>query len=286
MTAEGYIRRVLAHVRGLADDGRLDPQSRVVLHFQPDLYLADGTSVISGIASSGQYLSQFATGVSNGGLTAHSGGARFAWEQRMFAHVYDSLPVEARPKYGAVCLDGDPYGAAARFGSCHFRLRQRVVARCTFCYPDSVFQPARFATADRFGLAEITHSPSGDPLDQYVEAHVHGAVTILHDVEALVLDPSYRGTDIEAVAGSIGCPVEWHPGYRLGVAAFRQHSEYRGEAVVRLAQRIAEDQELTPHLIGRARKAGAHDPQQLKMVWHYLARFGRYPDRSGSPEQT
>jgi hypothetical protein len=79
------------------------------------------------------YLSQFETGVSNGGLTAHPGGDRFVWEQRMFASVYDTLHPETRPKYGALNLYGDPHGAAPRFGACYFRIRREALDRTTFC---------------------------------------------------------------------------------------------------------------------------------------------------------
>ena len=32
-------------------------------------------------------------------------------------------------------------------------------------------------------------------------------------VEALVLDPSYRGTGVEAAARRLPCQLEWHPGF-------------------------------------------------------------------------
>ncbi|WP_317545488.1 hypothetical protein [Rhodococcus globerulus] len=36
---------------------------------------------------------------------------------------------------------------------------------------------------------------------------------------------------------------------------------------------------LTPDLIGQAARSGHYDdPQSLKRVWHYLARFGRQAD--------
>lgn len=277
-----YVARVLAHVRELSDGTALDRDARVNLHFQPDLHLTGGALVLDGIASSGTYLSQFETGVSNGGLTAHPGGDRFVWEQRLFAGVYDPLHHETRPKYGALNLDRDPYGAAPRFGACYFRLRSEALDRSTFCYPDSVFQPSDFATSDRFGLLDaVSNPPSDDPLDHYIEAHIHGPVIIARDAEALVLDPSYRGTEVEATAGRLGCPIEWHPGYRAGIAVIREHPDYRGVHIVRLAEQIAANGVLTPEIIGRARCEGTHDPQQVKKVWHYLARFGR---TAGDPE--
>lgn len=254
----------------------LEHTARVDLHFHPDVYLPGGASVLDGIASSGVYKSQFETGVSGGGLTAYFGGDRFVWEQRMFAGIYDALPPAARPKYGALNLTADPYGAAPRFGSCYFRLRAAVLARTTFCYPDSYLQPTRFATADRFGLREaFAVPPTDDPLDHYIEAHVHGDVVIARDVEALVLDPAYRGTAIEAAAHRLGCPLEWHPGYRASVEVIRRHPAYRGAEIANVADELAEHGELTPEMIGRARASAGYDPQQLKKVWHCLARYGR-----------
>jgi hypothetical protein len=57
-------------------------------------------------------------------------------------------------------------------------------------------------------LAERLASVAGqdDPLDHYVEAHVHGPVLLAQDVEAIVLDPSYRNTEVEALALT-HCPV-------------------------------------------------------------------------------
>lgn len=152
-----YISSALAHVRELSGGAALALNARVNLHFQPDLYLIDGTSVLDGLVASGMYLSQFETGVSNGGRTAHPGGDRFAWEQRMFVGLYDTLRPITRPKNGALSLHADPYGAAPRFGACYFRLRREVLDRATFCYPDSVFQPDNFvATA-----AQCARSCSG-----------------------------------------------------------------------------------------------------------------------------
>ena len=39
-----------------------------------------------------------------------------------------------------------------------------------------------------------------DALDDYIEAHVHGPVHRERDVEAIVLDPCYRGTEVEVAA--------------------------------------------------------------------------------------
>lgn len=127
-------------------------------------------------------------------------------------------------------------------------------------------------------------APAADPLDRYVEAHVHGPLIVADDVEAVVLDPSHRGTAVEAVAARLGCAVEWHGGFRMRAAALPLCANYRGEDAATLAADLARGGTLTPRQIGLARRAGGVDPQVLKRVWHCLACFGS-PDPlpSGGP---
>ncbi len=49
---------------------------------------------------------------------------------------------------------------------------------------------------------------------------------------------------------------------------------YRGAHIAELAATLAGSELLTPAWIGAAARTGRHDPQQLKQVWHRLARFG------------
>jgi hypothetical protein len=144
--------------------------------------------------------------------------------------------------------------------------------RATFCYPDSFLEPTDFGVATNMRLAELAAEWDGDPLDGYVEAHVHGPVRVDADVEAVVLDPCYRGTPVERAAARLPCPVEWHPGFRLPVDELRRHPKYRGPEFVALGVSLAVDGFLDPAVIGAA--VGLHDPQALKRVWHYVARFG------------
>jgi hypothetical protein len=123
-------------------------------------------------------------------------------------------------------------------------------------------------------LIELAAADRQDELDDYIEAHVHGGVRLDRDVEALVLDPSYRDTEVEAAGRRLPCPVEWHPGFRLSVAELRRHPDYRGPRYVDLGAALARDGHLTPRLIGDAARTNHHDDQDLKRVWHYLARFG------------
>jgi hypothetical protein len=58
-------------------------------------------------------------------------------------------------------------------------------------------------------------------------------------VVALVLDPSYRGTAVDASARRLPCPVEWDGGFRLAVAEMRRHPDYREQQYVDLGAEIA-----------------------------------------------
>jgi hypothetical protein len=266
--------RAIAHVTSLASGEPVDPAWRVTLHFHPDR-LVGGVPILEVMAADGVYRSQFETGTSNGGLTAHPGGDRWRWESRIFAGAYDHAPAADRPKYGSLNFRGRLVGGSPRFGSAHLRLGAHVLARTTFCYPDSVFEPEHFGVAARVsGLVAMAEADDKDTLDDYVEAQVHGALDLGQDVEALVLDPCYRGTPVETAAQALGCPVEWHGGFALTTTELRRHPGYRGPEFVALGASLARDGRLDPRVIGDASRTGRHDEQALKRVWHYVARFG------------
>ncbi|MEU9032201.1 DUF3626 domain-containing protein [Streptomyces sp. NPDC048383] len=274
--------RALRHVAERASGPPLDPTLRVTLNFHPD-HLSQGVPILDAMAEDDVYRSQFVTGTSNGGLTAHPGGDRWRWESRIFDGAYDAATPHERPVYGALNFRRKPFGGAPRFGSAHFRLTAESLERTTFCYPDSFLEPSDFAVAARMGLVALALADRQDALDDYIEAHVHGPVRLRRDVEALVLDPCYRRTPVEAAALRVGCPVEWHPGFRLGVEELRRHPDYRGREHVDLGTRIAVDGVLDPRIVGRAASAGLHDPRAVKKVWHYLARFGAPAQATDAP---
>lgn len=290
--AQDPLSAALDWVRARSAAGQdLPSRARVALHF----HLGDDaseTGVLESILDQGRYVSQFVTGTSNGGLTAFPGGDRWLWEQRIFGGAYDHVEVHHRPVYGALDLDGDPFGPAPRFGSAYLRLRPEVLARATFAYPDSTFEPELFGVADRMRLiadyrrderAADQAAAQGcgivDRLDHYIEAHIHGGVKVPDDVEALVVDPSFADHAVVERAGRCGLVVETHPGYVAEVAEIAAHPEYRGQDVVELAQRIVErlanSTQLLPIHVARARRVWDLDGQQSKKLWHCLARFGR-----------
>ncbi len=246
---------------------------RITIQLHPDWPFRD-RMVLEALADDGVYVSQFVTGTSNGGLTAHAGGDRWRWESRLFGGRYDAADPIARPVYGALDDRRDAYGASPRFGSAHLRLRAEVTERSTFCFPDSVLEPDAVGGPALIGeLVALRDSAGHDALDDYVEAHVHGGLRLDRDVEALVLDPCFRDTPVSAAADRMGCAVEWHPGWSVPTAGLDE--AYRGPEYVALAASL--DDVLTPDVVGAAARSGRHHAQSLKKVWHLLARFGRRP---------
>lgn len=260
----------------------------VVLHFHPG-WPSGGGTVLDAIVRAGCYRSQWVTGTSNGGLTARPGGDRWRWESQMFDGRYDDARPEDRPVYGAWNRHDDVYGAAPRFGSAYLRLRAHTLERATFCWPDSVFSPraaggpdalgdlCRLADAARTDRCLLPASATGlsldDPLNDYVEAHVHGGVDLATDVESVVLDPGDAPDHGDAVTrlADMGVGVECHRGYE--VVADDIDPDYRSGTPVELARRIGGA--ITPARLGVVARSGRHDPQAVKWLWHCLARFGR-----------
>ena len=145
--------------------------ARVALHFHPDRpggKSEDGGSaktVTACLLDDGVYRSQFETGISNGGLSAHPGGARDEWERSLFGGAYhgDGYNSEddtgdsrgswrtLRPTYGALDVLGSASdGPAPRFGSCFLVLKPEVLARCTFTLGGSADKPKWQGTMEEF----------------------------------------------------------------------------------------------------------------------------------------
>jgi hypothetical protein len=278
--------RAVAYVERQSSGPPLDRTLRVTVHVHPDRVL-DGRTVVEHLADEGVYRSQFETGTSNGGLTAYPGGDRWRWESRIFGGAYDDGPAGDRPTYGALNHRRRSFGGSVRFGSAHLRLAGDTLDRTTFCYPDSVLHPTDFGTATRMSLTALADADSTadtgtdrhDPLDDYVEAHLHGRLDLARDVEALVLDPAYRGSATEELARSLPVALEWHGGFRLSVTELERQADYRGPEIVAAGRSVAADGHLDAQIIGAAARRGTHDAQVLKRLWHCVARFGDLESR-------
>ncbi|MBB6733596.1 DUF3626 domain-containing protein [Cohnella zeiphila] len=303
--------------------------ARVALHFHPDRPDSRMKSVAEALLEHGIYKSQFETQLSNGSLSAYPGGDRDLWERRLFGGAYqaDGVAAGERPKYGALDLMLHPDGPAPRFGSCYFLLSPAVSRRCTFTYSDSHQGPKERGTwaewdmilsallQDAFfrdfaiGEKELTprkwiehartrlaqplpnragREPSRN-LNHYIEAQVHGDVSLQDDVDALVADPSFQNTPtghtLEQLCRRYSIALYWHMGFQL--RASDVPTDFRGPAMPSLAQRVARGGMIDASAIGEAvrdlrrnpaawsdRGTPAESLQQLKLLWHVLVRFG------------
>lgn len=293
---------------------------RFTVNFHPDRVARSGHTVAAGLAAAGRYRSQWVTGISNGGRSAVSGGDRARWEHELFGGAYDDADpnVVELPIYGAYDLLCDAHGGSPRFGSSYLVLRHAVFDRVTMCVGDSHADPSDLGTIaephallaglaeqaaarrlldrslDGSHLAAVLRGELTDPgparsLDGYVEAQVHGRVDLTEDVEVIVVDPSFRGTDVDRdldeVSRRYDVEVRWHGGSELHVRDVPD--DFRGPTMPQLATRIARpDGVVDAHAIGVAAASIEPGPmlatgdrpdspaQQLKYLWHTVLALG------------
>lgn len=270
---------------------KLKSHARVALHFHPDRPGPTMKSVAKALLEQGIYKSQFETLLSNGSVSAYPGGERDLWEKRMFGGAYqiEGSTNSERPKYGALNLMLHPDGPAPRFGSCYFLLSPEVSHRCTYTYLDSHQDPMEKGTYEEFddilaalmkdaftrdfAIGEKNLTPrklidhmlvnlegrSSDPsskephrnLNHYIEAQIHGDISLKEDVEVLVADPSFKGTHagtiLEKLCLQYSIDLYWHMGFAM--LAEEVPADFRGPSVPSLAQRIARNNTIDVSLI-------------------------------------
>ncbi|MBJ7968211.1 DUF3626 domain-containing protein, partial [Bacillus cereus] len=80
-------------------------------------------------------------------------------------------------------------------------------------------------------------------LNHYIEAQVHGDISLKEDVEALVVDPSFKGTDVgrtlEEICLKYAIDLYWHMGFVLAIDEVPM--DFRGSKMPSLARRIAQN---------------------------------------------
>lgn len=308
---------------------KIKTYARVGMHFHPDRPDPDMKSVAESLLDSGLYKSQFETLLSSGSVSAVPGGERDLWEGNIFGGAYqtEGTTNRERPKYGALDLMLHPDGPSPRFGSCYFLLSPAVSARCTFTYLDSHYDPAEKGTYQEFddivaalmvevfvrdfaiGQHGLTPSkmvehlltnlerPFSDPstreavrnLNHYIEAQVHGDVSLADDVDILVADPSFRNTLIgnvlEQICSKYKIALRWHCGFSLPLDEVP--TDFRGPTMPSLARRISAKNYVDVSMIGPAAFELKRDPnswsqrgtyqevlQELKILWHVLVKYG------------
>jgi len=313
---------------------KLQAHAPVALHFHPDRPDHSMKSVAEALLEQGEYKSQFETMLSSGSVSAYPGGERDIWEERMFGGAYQTggAANSERPKYGALNVMQHPEGPAPRFGSCYFLLSPAVSRRCTFTYLDSHLERREKGTFEEFGLIaaallkdahyggfaigerELTVQKLLGPtidrlekpfagdiggesvrnLDHYIEAQIHGGLSLEEDVELLVADPCFKGTGtgklLELICRRYSIRLYWHMGFFL--KADEVPTDFRGPSMPSLARRIARNGEIDAFQIGCAAMDLKRNPaawsgrgdypavlQELKQLWHVLVQYG-HPRRT------
>lgn len=303
--------------------------ARIGLHFHPDRPDSNMTSVAESLLMQGVYKNQFETLISNGSVSALPGGERDLWEKRMFGGTYqlEGTTNKERPKYGALNLMLHSDGPAPRFGSCYLLLYPEASCRSTFTYLDShqdlkekgtykefdlilaILLEESFSREYVLGESELrppklinhllTNLPKSEiylnnkkpnrNLNHYIEAQIHGDISLKDDVEVLVADSSFRGTDIgkalEQICLKYSIRLYWRRGFKLKVQDIP--SDFRGPTMPFLAKRIAQSDYIDARIIGSAVKDLYFNPdnwsdygtvkdmlQELKLLWHVLVRYG------------
>jgi hypothetical protein len=129
----------------------------------------------------------------------------------------------------------------------------------------------------------------GRILDTCVEAQIHGPINLRHDIERMVIDPAFDRTPTGEILNEISrryeIPIQRHRGFRLSAQAVPDH--FRGPAIPRLAQRIAENGLVDAAVIGAAEATLYSQPelwrdwgpreetlQHLKQLWHVVVHYG------------
>jgi hypothetical protein len=114
-------------------------------------------------------------------------------------------------------------------------------------------------------------------------------VLLAEQVDVLVADPSFQGTDtgrvLEALCQQYEIACDWHAGFEL--EAKDVPGNFRGPTMPSLALRTAAAGKLDAAVIGAAVRHLRQDPaawsdrgsesevlQELKLLWQVLVRFG------------
>jgi hypothetical protein len=234
-----------------------------------------------------------------------------------------------RPKYGALNIMRYFDGSVPRFGCCTLRLKREVNLRSTYSYGGSQDAPKDVGTSEFFEpvlaalLKDIAEKPleqrlgwrfpdlksfvsfletaedrreMGRCLDEMIEVQIHGEIRMGSDIDALIADPSFRGTEtglkMERLAAQYGFPIYWHDGYELNPGDINE--QFRGPRIPPLGIRVDKEYggssgKITAEVIGRAAVDLSAKPevwadwgsendtfQHLKQLWHTVVRYGRH----------
>jgi len=326
------VKRILRAASINADIGLLVEKllyaCEVTINFHPDRISNNGRLIIDNLFTDGEYHNQYKTGTSNGGLNSYMGGNRDLWEKRLFQGAYHdgNSALTDRPKYGGLNIHNYIDGASPRFGSCFFSMKPHIVKRCTFAFGDSNTNPENLGTAGHFygivkkllqsvqddgkllgkggfsikravdyilSMQKDNINAPGRDLDNYIETHVHGKVSLHDDVDSFYLDESFAGTDIDKSAVKLferyEIKLRYIPKRQFPINKIDE--EWKGPLARPLAEKINEkfggNGIINAALIGRASQDSIKNRkdwldigteydlfQNFKYLWHYVVHFG------------
>lgn len=301
-------------------------KARIAIHFHPYRIGKDSKTAIESMIEAGQYNNQFETTISNGSLTAFEGGKRDIWENLLFGQIYkeSQIPNSLRPKYGSLALMGYSDGPSPRFGSCYFLIKPELSKYATFTYLDSYTNPKEKGTINFFeeilacllsecferdyALGKIairpdelvrkinqsldqdyalgSEHPMSKNLDHYIEAQIHTEISLLNDVDYLIVDAAYRYTEYENLFKKV-CELNhielfWNEGRELEVKNIP--ANFRGSEMPTIAREIAVNNRINAYVLGLAERRYKEEikdeeirqdkNQQLKYLWHTLIKYG------------
>jgi hypothetical protein len=142
--------------------------------------------------------------------------------------------------------------------------------------------------------------PAARNLDHYIEAQVHGPLSLLDDVDALVADASFQATEtgahLAAMAARYQIQLHWRPRSELAVADIP--SDFRGPQMPVIGGTVARGNALlSAALIGETARSCVSCPgshalcvklgsveaalQHLKLLWHCVLRYGSQAECHG-----
>jgi hypothetical protein len=305
-------------------------KARVGVQFHPDRPDSSLKTTIENLFEQGIYKNQFETLISSGGASAFKGGDRDKWEKDLFGRAYNGRFTKnsERPKYGSLDLLQFPDGPSPRFGSCYFLLKPNVSHRCTFTYLDSHQKPKERGTLEVFDLImngllrdtfhydntlgqhditikqllyhlsnaiekpmeDISKKETKRTLNNYIEAQIHGVISLQNDVEIMVADPSFRETDIgdkiTKTCRKYSIELLWHMGFALKLDEVP--NDFRGKEMPKLAAFITKNGFIDTHHLGLAAIDQQLNPnkwkpwgsqreitQKIKLLWHVLVKYGK-----------
>jgi len=165
---------------------------------------------------------------------------RKEWENRLFNNIYNKSKPFDRVKYGVLNVINDPNGVkcCSGYGDSYFLL-QNTRLRTTFASKDTSAVDVKLATAEHYNHVLLSYSDkelnagvgvaigrafctSSAVIEQYKEVQIHGPLKLNTDIEAVVVNPKYKGNEkmealIKKFADKNNCNVIWmeeadHPG--------------------------------------------------------------------------